>query len=86
MTQQLSSACVINCHFSKIIISNQVQFLYHLFPLCTASSSKQFLYISPHSYTAELRAEILNQNDKERDFREQLERQLNEEQRIRRKF
>ena len=35
---------------------------------------------------AELRAEILNQNDKERDFREQLERQLNEEQRIRRKF
>lgn len=35
----------------------------------------------PHHQAAELRAEFLSEAEKEKNFREQLEKQLNEEQR-----
>ena len=39
----------------------------------------------PRRRTAELRAEFLGEAEKEKNFREQLEKQLNEEQRQKRK-
>jgi len=45
-----------------------------------------FLSLSFFYFTAELRAELAAQIEKERELRDHAEKQLNEEQKIRRKF
>jgi hypothetical protein len=45
-----------------------------------------FLYVIFAWFSAELRAELASQIERERELRDQAEKQLNEEQKIRRKY